>query len=98
MIEQHRPANDLIVSLANRWLINLVEAPDGTRTVFEMQDSAGTPLNLAFAEHVELFVDGHPQQPGVDYTVSGAVLTFAEAPLATSNLWGVWIDDDGLAT
>jgi hypothetical protein len=31
----------------------------------------------------------------VDYTAAGSALTFIEAPLATSNLWGIWIDDDG---
>lgn len=80
---------------ANRWLMSIVEAPDGSRTVFTMQDQGGTPLDIQNNEHVEVFVDGHMQQPGVDYTASGSVLTFTEAPLATSNLWGIWIDDDG---
>jgi hypothetical protein len=80
---------------ANRWPLNLLESPDGSRVAFTMRDQGGTSLNLQYATHVEVFVDGHMQQPDVDYTVAGATLTFTEAPLATSNLWGIWIDDDG---
>jgi len=80
---------------ANRWLMNIVEAADDTRTVFTMQDQGGHDLNVQYSSHVEIYVDGHQQRPDVDYTASANVLTFVEAPLATSNLWGIWIDDDG---
>jgi hypothetical protein len=98
MIEQVRRASDVTVNVANRWPIQFVEAPDGIRTVFTMQDSSGTNLLIGASQHVEVFVDGHQQQPEVDYTANNSTLTFAEAPLATSNLWGIWIDDDGDAT
>jgi len=80
---------------ANRWLINFLESPDGTRTVFTMRDGGGTALGVTTNEHVEIYVDGHTQKPGTDYSASGSTLTMLEAPLATSNMWGVWIDDDG---
>jgi hypothetical protein len=80
---------------ANRWPMNIVEAADGTRTVFTIQDQGGTNLNIQHSAHVEVYVDGHQQRPDVDYTAAGSALTFTEAPLATSNLWGIWIDDDG---
>lgn len=89
--------------VANRWLLLIPEAPDGSRTEFSLQDQSGTPLNtIRHNEHVELYVDGHTQRPGVDYTVSNVAgedkVRFTEAPLATSNLWGVWIDETGQAT
>lgn len=83
---------------ANRWPMSIVEAADGARTVFTMQDQGGTDLNIQNSAHVEVYVDGHQQQPDVDYTAAAEVLTFIEAPLATSNLWGIWIDDDGDVT
>jgi hypothetical protein len=80
---------------ANRWLMTIPEAPDGARTVFTMQDQAGRDLNIQTSSHVEIYVDGHMQRPDVDYVAASNTLAFAEAPLATSNLWGIWIDDDG---
>jgi hypothetical protein len=78
---------------ANRWLMNIVATANDT--VFTMQDQGGNNLNIQHSSHVEIYVDGHQQRPDVDYTAAAAVLTFVEAPLATSNLWGIWIDDDG---
>jgi hypothetical protein len=85
----------VINNIANRWLVKIVEAPDGVRTTFTMQDQSGTPLAITASEHVEIFVDGHMQRPNVDYTANDAELVFTEPPLATSNLWGIWIDEDG---
>jgi hypothetical protein len=98
MVEQVRPISSLVVNLANRWPIAFVESPDGARLQFTIQDTNGNNLNIGADQHVEIFVDGHQQQPGVDFQANGSLLTFTEAPLATSNLWGIWIDDDGDAT
>ena len=80
---------------ANRWLMQILGLPDGARTVFTMQDQGGNNLNIQHSSHVEIYVDGHQQRPDVDYTAAAEVLTFTEAPLLNSNLWGIWIDDDG---
>lgn len=80
---------------ANRWPMVIVESPDGARTIFTMQDQGGTDLDVQASTHVEVFVDGHMQRPDVDYVAASNTLTFTEPPLATSNLWGIWIDDDG---
>jgi hypothetical protein len=85
----------IVNSIANRWKLLIPEAPDGVRTEFSLQDQSGTPLAITASEHVEIFVDGHMQRPDVDYTANDASLVFTEAPLATSNLWGIWIDEDG---
>jgi len=81
--------------VANRWPMVIPETPNGTLTVFTMKSAALALLNIQHSAHVEIFVDGHMQRPDVDYTAAGSVLTFTEAPLATSGLWGIWIDDDG---
>jgi len=101
-IDQWRGTNPagaaiVVATLANRWEIAFVESPDGSRTTFTMQDTAGNDLNIAAPAHVEIFVDGIRQRPSIDYSVSGSSLFLTTAPLATSVLWGTWIDDDGSA-
>lgn len=50
---------------------------NGTNKVFTLSQSPNPPNSLL------LFLNGIEQHPGVDYTLSGATITYAVAPLAT---------------
>jgi hypothetical protein len=49
----------------------------------------GAPFTPGKSADVLLSIDGVMQDPGIDFTVSGSVLTFAVAPSADAKEWGV---------
>lgn len=70
--------------------------PDGTATVFEMRAARDNSLAaVQNNEDVQIYVNNVPQKPIEDYTASGSVLTFSEAPEADADVWGVWTKTGG---
>jgi hypothetical protein len=76
-----------------------VDAPpaglqDGSNAAFPIyyQEAGGQarPASVTRSAQVEIYLDGVRQQPDVDYTASGAVLTMASPPAADAAFWGVW--------
>lgn len=63
---------------------------DGTRATFKVRDVANNPIfpNDAFA--LILYLDGVPQQPGVNFTVATDEMTFDENLPAGTKFWGVY--------
>lgn len=53
---------------------------NGTNTVFNLAHNPSPDASL------QLFLNGALQELGVDYTLSGATITFADAPLTGSPL------------
>jgi hypothetical protein len=84
---------------ANTLLVSPI-VPDGVKTVFTGLTVAanGNPLNVARNEELLVSVDGVQQQPGAAYNASVAQITFAEAPLATANIFIVWFGPGGSAS
>jgi hypothetical protein len=67
---------------------------DGARTVFSLHvDGAADdyPLaDVANTPNVLVWINGSTLEPGVDYTVSGATITFANPLLVGSTVWAMW--------
>ena len=84
---------------ANTLLVSPI-MPDGVKTVFTGLTVAanGNPLNVARNEELLVSVDGVQQQPGAAYNASAAQITFAEAPLASANIFIVWFGPGGSAS
>lgn len=67
-------------------------APDGLETEFEMRkDVDNTLINALKNEEVLVYVNNVPQLPGEDYTASGSILTFTEAPEDDADVWAIWV-------
>ena len=71
------------------------EAPgqiDGTRTSFPLVLAPPPHTAVGVGSPQELFVslDGVPQQPGTDYSVSGGNIIFGEAPYPGARAWASW--------
>jgi hypothetical protein len=71
--------------------------PDGTNKIFTLSyidpaASPGTPIPTNIGQGAQLMVslDGVIQEPGVDFTATGATLSMTIAPLADSRLWAIW--------
>lgn len=75
------------------WKIKAL-TPDGTVQDFPLKylDGGGSTVDANVGDGAQLMVclDGATQEPGVDYTASGATLHMAQAPPATAHLWAVW--------
>ena len=74
-------------------------APDGTTTVFSMKYThptlGPTPVNATDGSQLQVSVDGIVQEPGSDYSATGATLTMATAPGASAHFWVVWFANAG---
>jgi hypothetical protein len=49
-----------------------------------------TPCQIGTGAQLLVSQDGVIQEPGIDFTAVGNVLTMAVAPLVSSKLWAVW--------
>lgn len=67
-------ATSLIVRTKSSADSTITGAIDGANTQFTLP-------NVPVAASVEVFLNGVIQRPVTDYSVSGAVVTFADAPL-----------------
>lgn len=65
---------------------------DGTRKTFPLAQASTGHATVTVTRAAEVFVvlDGVPQQPDSDYTVSGSNITFSEAPLVGADAWALW--------
>jgi len=76
----------------------LTPAPDGTNKIFDMKYNNPTmgllPIAASQVAEVAISIDGIVQEPAVDFTATGAVLTMASAPPADSRFWGTWHASD----
>jgi hypothetical protein len=69
---------------------------DGTRTVFVLKRADGGTTNVESSEELMVYVNSVPQQPGIDYEVTGLQeVTFAEAPEADARTWALWMEPVG---
>jgi hypothetical protein len=91
------PASQLAPSGSASTLLVSPITPDGVKTVFTGLTVAanGNPLNVAKNEELLVSVDGVQQAPGAAYNASAAQITFAEAPLASANIFIVWFGPGG---
>ena len=69
--------------------------PDGSAVAFHLTyrdptSGLSVDANVGDGAQLQVSLDGVVQEPGVDYTASGATLTMAQPPLATAKLWAVW--------
>jgi hypothetical protein len=88
------PAGKLAPGSVNAFKIEPL-APDGTLTDFPLQyidPNSGLPTDAAVSATPELLLslDGIVQEPGIDFTATGATLHMAVAPSADAHLWAVW--------
>lgn len=89
------PASQLAPGAVNAFKGTLAPSPpDGTTTTFSMTYTHPTlgvqPVNVTDGAQLQVSIDGVIQEPGVDYTASGANLTMAKAPLLGSHFWVLW--------
>jgi hypothetical protein len=70
--------------------------PDGVKTAFTMtyiDPSLGPPavaVNVGTGAQLMVSLDGIIQEPVVDFTAAGDILTMSAPPPADSRLWAVW--------
>lgn len=63
---------------------------DGLLVEFEIRNiTDGTLIVVATPMELSISLDGVMQEPAVDYTVAGSILTFAQAPPAGTRFWAV---------
>lgn len=76
---------------SNVALVKIKITPDGTTTTFPLLDASNNPYHSTNAAQFVVAVDGVPQDPGVDYTMSGDgnSIVFATAPAADSVTFAV---------
>ena len=72
-------------------LVKIKIVPDGTTTTFPLIDASNNPYHSNNAAQFIVAVDGIPQNPGVDYTMSGDgnSIVFTTAPAADSTAFAV---------
>jgi hypothetical protein len=74
-------------------------APDGTTTVFSMKYThptlGPTPVNATDGSQLQVSLDGIVQEPGSDYSATGATLTMATPPGVGAHFWVVWFANAG---
>ena len=88
------PAGQLAPGSVNAFKIKPVTL-DGSTQDFPLQyidPGSGDTIDAAVGNGAQLMVslDGCVQEPGKDYTATGATIHFLEAPDADSALWMVW--------
>jgi len=78
--------------------IKIAPVPDGTNKVFTMTYPNPTlgdqPVAATQVAEVAISIDGIVQEPAVDFSATGATLTFATAPLVGCRMWGTWHASD----
>jgi hypothetical protein len=76
---------------SNVALVKIKIVPDGTTTTFPLLDASNNPYHSTNAAQFVVSVDGSPQDPGVDYTMSGDgnSIVFTTAPAADSVAFAV---------
>jgi hypothetical protein len=76
----------------------LSPAPDGTNKIFDMKYNNPTmghlPIAASQVAEVAISIDGIVQEPAVDFTATGAVLTMSSAPQLGCRMWGTWHASD----
>ena len=71
-------------------VLNVLEPFDGTAQSFTLVLSGTTtPFPPNPSTNIVVFLGGVPQIPVASYTVSGATITFGEAPLAGSTFYAI---------
>lgn len=72
-------------------LVKIKIVPDGTTTSFPLVDYSNNPYHSVNAAQFLVAVDGVPQNPGVDYTMTGDGnnIVFSTAPAADSTAFAV---------
>jgi hypothetical protein len=69
--------------------------PNGSQVSFNLSyidpaSSTSTPTEIGTGSQLQVSLDGVIQEPAVDYTAIGSVLTMATPPPVDSKLWAVW--------
>jgi hypothetical protein len=71
--------------------------PDGVKVTFALETkAAGKTVYVAKSEELVVSVDGVMQEPGADFTASGASITFAAAYPADSVIFLTWFEGSGV--
>ena len=95
------PSGKLAPGTVNAFKIKPI-TPDGTLTDFPLQyidPDSGATVDAAVGDGNQLLVslDGCVQEPGRDYTATGATIHFAEPPDATAAIWMIWNQPGAIA-
>jgi len=95
------PAGKLAPGTVNAFKMKPV-ALDGSTQDFPLQyidPDSGDTVDASVGDGNQLMVslDGCIQEPGKDYTASGATIHFAEAPGADAALWIIWYQPGAIA-
>jgi len=89
------PSASLAPGAVNAFKVALTPATlDGVNKNFTMQYTNPTtglkPVNVTTGAQLQVVLDGIVQEPGGDYTATGAALTMTKAPPADGHFWVVW--------
>ena len=71
-------------------VLSLLEPFDGTQQAFTLIEFGGGPVfTPAPSTNIIVFLGGVPQLPVASFSVTGATITFGEAPLAGSTFYAI---------
>ena len=80
----------------NAWVLKPLTGKDGVKVTFALETVAGTPIvTVVKTEELIVSLDGAIQEPGIEYTASGANITFAQAPAADAKTFITWFASTG---
>ena len=75
-------------------------SPDGTTAAFTLQYPHPVdglkPTAISAGAQLQVSLDGIVQEPGSDYTATGAALTMTSPPPAGARFWAVWFANEAL--
>lgn len=78
--------------LEGKWLADIWQhstaTGNGSTTVYAL------PSTPAYADSVEVYLNGIRQRKTTDYSVSGSNVTFVTAPAAAENIYFVYVKKD----
>ena len=96
------PSSQLAPGTVNAFKLDVTPALDGTTQDFDLKylDPASStliPTVIGDGAQIMVSLDGCVQEPGKDFTASGATIHFAQAPPADAVLWIIWYQPGAIA-